>query len=184
MFFFTQAPDVRRYTVKYLLQKARMLYYPVNTLQYWSAVHLRLSGVIRRKGKMKLLVFCFFLHFCYSLSLFICRLISFNPLNNNKLLPHSLIKDLYLFVDDSGLLWFPFIYSTIWRKERSGLEYRGSRWSQRVQCPHLQLDSGTFSIQINNVTEDVVGLYSCKVDLRNQVIEKQVMLRLIKGKKH
>lgn len=92
---------MRRCTVKYLLQKARMLYYPVNILQYGSAVNLRLSGVIRRKGKMKLL---FFLHFCYSLSLFICRLTSSNPLNNNKLLPHSLIKDLYLYADDSGLL--------------------------------------------------------------------------------
>lgn len=76
------------------------------------------------------------------------------------------------------------MYSTIWRKERNGLEYRGSRWSQRVQCPHPQLESGTFSIQINSVTEDDVGLYSCKVYLRKQVIEKQVMLRLIKGKKH
>uniref|UniRef100_A0A3Q4M1N5 Ig-like domain-containing protein n=1 Tax=Neolamprologus brichardi TaxID=32507 RepID=A0A3Q4M1N5_NEOBR len=90
-------------------------------------------------------------------------LTSSNPLNNNKLLPHSLMKDF-----------------TIWRKERNGLEYRGSRWSQRVQCPHPQLESGTFSIQINSVTEEDVGLYSCKVDLRNQVIEKQVMLRLIK----
>ncbi|XP_039885968.1 lymphocyte activation gene 3 protein-like [Simochromis diagramma] len=79
-----------------------------------------------------------------------------------------------------AIVWSHKEKGTIWRKERSGLEYRGSRWSQRVQCPHLQLDSGTFSIQINNVTEDDVGLYSCKVDLKNQVIEKQVMLRLIK----
>lgn len=76
------------------------------------------------------------------------------------------------------IVWSHMEKGTIWRKERNGLEYRGSKWSQRVQCPHNQYDKGKFDLQINSVTEEDGGLYSCKLDDGKH--DNQVMLRIIK----
>jgi len=81
----------------------------------------------------------------------------------------------------------PFVRSTVWRKQRSGLQYWGSSWSQkdsqRVRCPHSQFDRGDYSLQINSVTEKDGGLYTCRIEYGNHVYDNQVTLRIIKGKK-
>ena len=79
----------------------------------------------------------------------------------------------------------PSVHSTVWRKDKTGLQYRGSQWStHRVQCPHSQFDRGDFSLQIDNVKKEDGGLYFCRVELEGKVTENTVMLRIIEGKKH
>lgn len=78
-------------------------------------------------------------------------------------------------------------HSTVWRKQKSGLEYWGYAWSsktQRVRCPHTMFESGDFSLQIDNVKEEDGGVYTCRVERGVQVIEKIVTLRITRGKKH
>ncbi|XP_074509446.1 lymphocyte activation gene 3 protein [Sebastes fasciatus] len=82
-----------------------------------------------------------------------------------------------------AIVWTKANRGTVWRKEKSGLQYWGSSWSskgtQRVRCPHSQFPKGEFSLQIDNVQEDDGGVYSCRVEHGNQVTENLVMLRII-----
>lgn len=81
------------------------------------------------------------------------------------------------------VIWRKVNKGTVWRKEKSGLQYRGSSWSLKgihhVQCPHSQFDKGDFSLQINNVSEEDGGVYSCRVEHGDQVTENVVTLRII-----
>lgn len=97
------------------------------------------------------------------------------------------IPKLYLHSNNSGLFVMFSAHSTVWRKQKSGLEYWGYAWSsktQRVRCPHTMFESGDFSLQIDNVKEEDGGVYSCRVERGVQVIEKTVTLRITRGKKH
>ncbi|XP_059195845.1 lymphocyte activation gene 3 protein-like [Centropristis striata] len=82
------------------------------------------------------------------------------------------------------IIWSQVNKGTVWRKEKTGLQYWGARWSpkgvQRVQCPHSKFDRGDFSLQINHVREEDGGVYNCKVEQGNQVTENQIILRVIK----
>lgn len=80
-----------------------------------------------------------------------------------------------------AIIWRKDGKSTVWRKQKSGLEYWGYAWSsktQRVRCPHTMFESGDFSLQIDNVKEEDGGVYSCRVERGVQVIEKTVTLRI------
>ncbi|XP_070692034.1 lymphocyte activation gene 3 protein-like [Pempheris klunzingeri] len=82
-----------------------------------------------------------------------------------------------------AIIWSEADKGTVWRKQKSGLQYWGSSWlqgNQRVRCPHSQYESGDYSLQINNVREDDGGSYSCRVEHRDQVSETVVILRIIK----
>ncbi|KAL6109297.1 lag3 [Pungitius sinensis] len=83
-----------------------------------------------------------------------------------------------------AIIWRKAGKGTVWRKEKSGLEFWGSDWfskgNQRVRWPHNQLESGDFSLQINNVREEDGGVYSCRVEHGVLVIEKTVTLRITK----
>lgn len=79
------------------------------------------------------------------------------------------------------------VFSTVWRKQKSGLQYWGSAWSlkgiQRAECPHFKFERGDYSLQINSVREEDGGVYSCRVENVDRVTENIVRLRVIKGKK-
>ncbi|XP_047454395.1 lymphocyte activation gene 3 protein-like [Mugil cephalus] len=83
-----------------------------------------------------------------------------------------------------AIVWTKGDTSTVWRKTRSGLQSWGSKWSNkgnlRVRCPHSQFERGDYSLEINNVSEEDAGLYTCKVEHRGQVTVTDVMLRIIK----
>ena len=74
------------------------------------------------------------------------------------------------------------LHSTVWRKEKNGLQYRGASWTQRAKCPHSQFERGDFSLQLNDVTEQDGGIYTCKVVGEHRVAESRIMLIIIKGK--
>ncbi|XP_070767756.1 lymphocyte activation gene 3 protein-like [Enoplosus armatus] len=82
------------------------------------------------------------------------------------------------------IIWSKADKGTVWRKQKSGLQYWGSSWSQkgiqRAQCPHSKFERGDYSLQINNVREEDGGMYYCRVEHGDQVAENKVMLRIIK----
>ncbi|XP_047188169.1 lymphocyte activation gene 3 protein [Scophthalmus maximus] len=84
--------------------------------------------------------------------------------------------------DSPGILWIKTNKGTVWRKQKSGLQFWGSSWSQkgiqRVHCPHSQFERGDYSLQINSVREEDGGVYSCTVE--GQGDEYMVMLRIIR----
>lgn len=88
----------------------------------------------------------------------------------------------------STIIWTQVNKGTVWRKQRSGLQYWGSSWTsngdekgaQRARCPHSLFERGDFSLQINNLREEDGGLYSCKVETEREVVEKVVRLIIIK----
>ncbi|KAM6910440.1 lymphocyte activation gene 3 protein [Xenentodon cancila] len=84
----------------------------------------------------------------------------------------------------ASIVWSKEGKGTVWRKERGGLEYWGSSWSQRgnqrVQCLHSQFEKGDYSMRIRSVTEKDGGRYTCWIKLINTAAEIQVMLRIIK----
>ncbi|KAI4811423.1 hypothetical protein KUCAC02_014332 [Chaenocephalus aceratus] len=53
------------------------------------------------------------------------------------------------------IIWTKANKGTVWRKDRSGLQYWGSSWtskgSRRIQCPHSRFERNDFSLQINSV---------------------------------
>ncbi|XP_054477608.1 uncharacterized protein LOC129109540 [Anoplopoma fimbria] len=87
-----------------------------------------------------------------------------------------------LYAFTPSIIWSKANKGTVWRKQRSGLQYWGASWSpkvtQRVKCPHSQFEKGDFSLQINNVKEEDGGVYSCRVGQGDQGVEKMVMLRI------
>lgn len=82
-----------------------------------------------------------------------------------------------------AIIWSKANKGTVWRKERNGLQYFGSRWSPKgtrsARCPHFQFERGDYSLEINNVIEEDGGIYSCRVENRHLVAESVVMLRII-----
>ncbi|KAK5861782.1 hypothetical protein PBY51_017232 [Eleginops maclovinus] len=82
------------------------------------------------------------------------------------------------------IVWTKAKKGTVWRKDRSGLQYWGSNWTskgvRRVQCPHSRFERNDFSLQINNVREEDGGQYSCRVTDGHMLTERLVMLRIIK----
>ncbi|XP_023151793.1 lymphocyte activation gene 3 protein-like isoform X2 [Amphiprion ocellaris] len=86
---------------------------------------------------------------------------------------------------DSAIIWSKERGGTVWRKQRSGLQYRGSSWAQkgtqRVQCPHQQFERGDFSLQIDAVTKEDGGTYTCMVDVGRWVTQSVVTLRVLTG---
>ncbi|XP_034074838.1 lymphocyte activation gene 3 protein-like [Gymnodraco acuticeps] len=82
------------------------------------------------------------------------------------------------------IIWTKANKGTVWRKDRSGLQYWGSSWtskgSRRVQCPHSRFERNDFSLQINNVRTEDGGEYSCRVMHGDLITERLIMLRVIK----
>lgn len=72
-----------------------------------------------------------------------------------------------------------FMHSTVWKKLKSGLQYRGSA-SHRAQCPHTEFGRGVYNLWISDVREVDGGVYSCTVDGEGLTV---VTLRIMKGMK-
>ncbi|KAF3692070.1 Lymphocyte activation gene 3 protein [Channa argus] len=85
-----------------------------------------------------------------------------------------------------AIIWSKVNKGTVWRKERSGLQYWGASWSQkgsqgsRIQCPHSQYEKGAYNLEISQVTEEDGGFYSCRLEFGAQFTESLVYLRIIK----
>ncbi|XP_028984850.2 lymphocyte activation gene 3 protein-like [Betta splendens] len=92
----------------------------------------------------------------------------------------------YPSIHSVAVAWSKANQGTVWRKQRSGLQYWGAGWAQkgsqasRVRCPHSQFEKGDYSLQINGVTEADAGFYSCILELGGHVVEKVVVLRVMK----
>ncbi|XP_034730133.1 contactin-2-like [Etheostoma cragini] len=82
-----------------------------------------------------------------------------------------------------SIVWSKANKGTVWRKQKSGLQYWGSSWSSkgthRVQCPHNQFERGNFNLQINNVMAEDGGIYSCMVENGGKWAVNVVILRII-----
>ncbi|CAJ1062504.1 uncharacterized protein LOC117822504 [Xyrichtys novacula] len=83
-----------------------------------------------------------------------------------------------------AIIWNKNHKGTVWRKQKSGLQYWNSSWSQkgihRIQCLASRFERGDCSLQITKVREDDGGVYSCRIEYGRRVTEKTVMLRVIK----
>ncbi|XP_041648748.1 lymphocyte activation gene 3 protein-like [Cheilinus undulatus] len=83
-----------------------------------------------------------------------------------------------------AVIWTKANKGTVWRKQKSGLQYWGSGWTrngtQRAQCFHSQFERGDYSLQINSVRMEDGGMYSCKITQGSQLTENVVMLRIMK----
>uniref|UniRef100_A0A3B4UBS9 Lymphocyte activating 3 n=1 Tax=Seriola dumerili TaxID=41447 RepID=A0A3B4UBS9_SERDU len=84
---------------------------------------------------------------------------------------------------EPAIVWSKVNKGTVWRKQKNGLQYRGSSWLEkgikRVDCPHSQFERRDYSLQIKNVREDDGGLYSCSIEFEDQIVKNIVMLRVI-----
>ncbi|KAI3361144.1 hypothetical protein L3Q82_013341 [Scortum barcoo] len=90
----------------------------------------------------------------------------------------------YSFPITPVIIWSNAKKGTVWRKQKSGLQFWGSSWLQkgiqRAQCPHFKFEKGDYSLQINNVQEEDGGIYTCRVEHGVLVTETVVTLRIIK----
>ncbi|XP_030014822.1 hemicentin-2 [Sphaeramia orbicularis] len=82
------------------------------------------------------------------------------------------------------IIWSNNKTGTVWRKDKSGLQYRGHSWTKdgpvRIHCPHTLFERGDCSLHINHVREEDAGIYSCSVQHEKKHVETEVMLRVIK----
>ncbi|XP_061530391.1 uncharacterized protein LOC133401419 [Phycodurus eques] len=82
------------------------------------------------------------------------------------------------------IAWTKDNQGTVWRQEKSGLQFWGSRWlqrgQQRVRCPRCQMRGGDCGLRISNVREQDGGLYACTFLSGGHVITRSIMLRVIK----
>uniref|UniRef100_A0A3P9P3A6 Lymphocyte activation gene 3 protein n=1 Tax=Poecilia reticulata TaxID=8081 RepID=A0A3P9P3A6_POERE len=87
--------------------------------------------------------------------------------------------------DPAAITWNKESKGTVWRKQSSGLQYWGSNWfnreNSRVQCPHSKFGKGDYSLEINGLTKDDAGLYTCKVEIKGHSTDKRIMLRIIEA---
>ncbi|KAI4877345.1 hypothetical protein NFI96_017323, partial [Prochilodus magdalenae] len=67
---------------------------------------------------------------------------------------------------------------TVWRRDRSGLEFRPVGRGLNVHCPQPNFGKGDYSLHIENVREEDGGMYYCVV--QGNSVDIKVMLRVVK----
>ncbi|XP_056618946.1 lymphocyte activation gene 3 protein-like [Triplophysa dalaica] len=71
------------------------------------------------------------------------------------------------------------VKKTVWRREKSGLEFRSVNSPSRVYCPAPNYGKGDYSLHITGIMDEDGGRYVCMVDGKT-LMEKTVMLRIVK----
>ncbi|KAF5907718.1 lymphocyte activation 3 protein-like, partial [Clarias magur] len=66
---------------------------------------------------------------------------------------------------------------TVWRRDKSGLEFRPVGQAPHATCPYSNFGNSEFSLHIEGTREEDAGMYLCEVDGQNI---KKVMLYVIK----
>lgn len=66
----------------------------------------------------------------------------------------------------------------MWRRDKSGLEFRPVGQAPQAHCPHPNFGNIDYSLHIEETREDDAGVYRCEVDGQ---YSKEVMLYVIKG---
>ncbi|XP_056090843.1 T-cell surface glycoprotein CD4-like [Rhinichthys klamathensis goyatoka] len=93
-------------------------------------------------------------------------------------------------VDESSALSYPTaVYwsrmirdtlKTVWRREKSGLEFRPVRDQPRANCPVPNFGKGDYSLHITGTTFEDGGKYVCEVEGKTQMV-KVIVLRVIRA---
>ncbi|KAF7670152.1 hypothetical protein LDENG_00050160 [Lucifuga dentata] len=82
------------------------------------------------------------------------------------------------------ILWSKASTGTVWRKQRSGLQYWGSGWTkhgtQRIRSLQSELERGEYNLHITKVREEDAGVYTCRVEDGKLLVQRMVMLRVMK----
>ncbi|XP_051576352.1 lymphocyte activation gene 3 protein-like [Myxocyprinus asiaticus] len=71
------------------------------------------------------------------------------------------------------------LLKTVWRQEKSGLEFRSVRHPPRARCPVLNFGKEDYSLHITDITDEDGGMYLCEVKGKI-LMRKDIMLRVIK----
>lgn len=70
---------------------------------------------------------------------------------------------------------------------QSGLQFWGQNWLHRaaqcVRCLQHQIARGDYSLQLSSVRQEDAGLFLCRVGNADRLVQHQVMLRVVEGKK-
>ncbi|CAM4698318.1 unnamed protein product [Leuciscus chuanchicus] len=69
---------------------------------------------------------------------------------------------------------------TVWRREKSGLEFRPVRDQPRATCPVPNFGKGDYSLHIAGTTIEDGGKYVCEVEGKTRMV-KVIMLRVIRA---
>ncbi|XP_036440379.1 limbic system-associated membrane protein-like [Colossoma macropomum] len=67
---------------------------------------------------------------------------------------------------------------TVWRRDRSGLEFRPVGRGPRAHCPQPNFGKGDYSLHIEGVREEDGGMYYCVVE--GNTVNVKVMLRVVR----
>ncbi|XP_062847639.1 lymphocyte activation gene 3 protein-like [Trichomycterus rosablanca] len=68
---------------------------------------------------------------------------------------------------------------TVWRRSKSGLEFRPPGPNQRAYCPHPNFGEANYSLHIERTRDEDAGLYRCLVGETGRKV-KDVMLKVVK----
>ncbi|XP_051575889.1 uncharacterized protein LOC127453509 [Myxocyprinus asiaticus] len=71
------------------------------------------------------------------------------------------------------------VQKTVWRREKSGLEFRPVTNPSRAYCPFPNFGKGDYSLHITGMTDKDGGKYVCEVEGKTRMM-KIIMLRVIK----
>ncbi|XP_076844626.1 uncharacterized protein lag3 isoform X2 [Brachyhypopomus gauderio] len=71
------------------------------------------------------------------------------------------------------------VEKTVWRRDKSGLEFRPVGLAAHVHCPLPNFGQGDYSLHINGVREEDAGMYHCVVEGSKRDLVR-VVLRVIK----
>lgn len=67
---------------------------------------------------------------------------------------------------------------TVWRRDKSGLEFRPVGQASHAYCPYPNFGNADYSLHLEGIREEDAGMYRCEVE--GQYI-KNVMLSVIRG---
>ncbi|XP_061092286.1 hemicentin-1-like [Conger conger] len=65
--------------------------------------------------------------------------------------------------------------NTVWRRERSGMEFQGVEVAPRARCPHSDFGKGVFNLHIERVRVEDGGEYTCTTTDRRKEVQRHVL---------